>query len=238
MFLQISIVNSSAILVTFFIKHSLIISSKRPEPKGSSTELAFLKFLEEICGMNYESVRKQYTITQKFPFNSLRKRMSCLIVDPNILGKKNRLVSKGASEILLEACTRFHSFQSDEILSMTLERRAEITSAIEKMASQALRTLILAYRDFEGPESFASFSLPSIFCQDIHEKDAKGVFSVEKDNLIFFGIVGIKDILRPEVPAAIETCKRAGIKVRMVTGDNKITARAIGSFPHLYFQLQ
>lgn len=61
------------------------------------------------------------------------------------------------------------------------------------------------------------------------EKDAKGVFAIEKTNLTFFGIVGIKDILRKEVPKAIETCKKAGIKVRMVTGDNKITARAIGS---------
>ena len=53
---------------------------------------------------------------------------------------------------------------------------------------------------------------------------------MEKSNLILFGVVGIKDILRPEVPDAISTCKKAGIKVRMVTGDNKITARAIGKF--------
>lgn len=65
---------------------------------------------------------------------------------------------------------------------------------------------------------------------DLNDKDSKGVFAVEKLNLIFFGVVGIKDILRKEVPKAIETCKRAGIKVRMVTGDNKLTARAIGPF--------
>lgn len=63
---------------------------------------------------------------------------------------------------------------------------------------------------------------------DLTEKDSKGVFQVEKENLVFFGLVGIKDILRKEVPKSIQICKQAGIKVRMVTGDNKITARAIG----------
>jgi len=52
---------------------------------------------------------------------------------------------------------------------------------------------------------------------------------VEKKNLTFLGVVGIKDILRKEVPQSIATCKKAGIKVRMITGDNKITARAIGT---------
>lgn len=52
--------------------------------------------------------------------------------------------------------------------------------------------------------------------------------TVEKSGLIFFGIVGIKDILRKEVPQAISACKRAGIRVCMITGDNKFTARAIG----------
>jgi Ca2+ transporting ATPase len=54
-----------------------------------------------------------------------------------------------------------------------------------------------------------------------------GVFDVEKQNLIFFAIVGVKDIPRPEVAGAIESCKLAGIRVRMVTGDNIVTARAI-----------
>ena len=58
-------------------------------------------------------------------------------------------------------------------------------------------------------------------------KDEKGVFSIEKSGLTLIAILGIKDILRKEVPDAVADCKRAGIKVRMVTGDNKITARAI-----------
>lgn len=57
--------------------------------------------------------------------------------------------------------------------------------------------------------------------------DNLGVYEVEKHNLTFLGIVGVKDIPRPEVPHAIECCKKAGIRVRMVTGDNIVTARAI-----------
>jgi len=66
--------------------------------------------------------------------------------------------------------------------------------------------------------------------EDIKEVDRKGVHSVEKSDLVFFGLVGIKDLVRKEVPQAIATCKKAGIKVCMITGDNKITARAIGNF--------
>ena len=82
------------------------------------------------------------------------------------------------------------------------------------MATQSLRTIGLAYRDLNGSE-------------DLTNKNDKGVYDVETENLTLIAIVGIKDILRPEVPGAVANCKTAGIKVRMVTGDNKITARAI-----------
>ena len=65
------------------------------------------------------------------------------------------------------------------------------------------------------------------FSIDIVTKDEKGVYKIEKTNLIVLGVCGIKDILRQEVTKAVVQCKLAGIKVRMVTGDNKLTARAI-----------
>lgn len=65
---------------------------------------------------------------------------------------------------------------------------------------------------------------------DIEEVDQKGVHVIEKSDLTFFGLVGIKDMIRREVPQAIAACKKAGIKVCMITGDNKITARAVGRF--------
>ncbi len=59
------------------------------------------------------------------------------------------------------------------------------------------------------------------------EKDERGVFKVETHDLTMIALLGIKDILRQEVPGAIATCKSAGVRVRMVTGDNLLTARAI-----------
>lgn len=81
------------------------------------------------------------------------------------------------------------------------------------MAEESLRTLCFAYKD--------------IGIEDIDTADNLGVYEVEKHNLVFIAVIGVKDIPRPEVPRAIEECKLAGIRVRMVTGDNIVTARAI-----------
>lgn len=59
------------------------------------------------------------------------------------------------------------------------------------------------------------------------DKDGNGVYDIERSNLVLIAIVGVKDVPRPEVPGAIVKCKKAGIKVRMVTGDNIVTAKAI-----------
>ena len=82
------------------------------------------------------------------------------------------------------------------------------------MANKALRCIGLAYRD-----------IPAGF--DIEGKDEEGNPIVESSDLILIGITGIKDPIRPEVPKAVSKCKEAFIKVRMVTGDNVQTARAI-----------
>ena len=79
------------------------------------------------------------------------------------------------------------------------------------MAGKALRTICFAYKDLSMRE-------------DLTTKDSKGVFNVETRDLTLLGILGIKDVLRQEVPKAIRQCRMAGIKVRMVTGDNKLTA--------------
>ena len=82
------------------------------------------------------------------------------------------------------------------------------------MAGQGLRTIVLAYKNCNNNEN-------------TDEKDDHGIYTCEKSQLTLLGVLGIKDILRKEVPSAIQSCKTAGIKVRMVTGDNKITATAI-----------
>lgn len=86
--------------------------------------------------------------------------------------------------------------------------------AIVGMAKQSLRTLCFAYK--EVGEGF-----------QLGECDDKGIYEIEKSGFVLLIIIGVKDIPREEVPKAIRNCKKAGITVRMVTGDNIITARAI-----------
>lgn len=81
------------------------------------------------------------------------------------------------------------------------------------MAKKGLRTLCLAYRDLDGSEDL----------KGMNDK----LYRVESQGLTFLAVVGIMDTLREGVKEAVETCERAGITVRMVTGDNKDTARAI-----------
>jgi magnesium-transporting ATPase (P-type) len=87
-------------------------------------------------------------------------------------------------------------------------------NAILEMANKSLRTLCIGYKKLGVHD-------------DIETKDNKGVFDAEKKDFIVLAIIGVQDIPRPEVPAAIAQCHKAGIKVRMVTGDNLITAKAI-----------
>ena len=92
--------------------------------------------------------------------------------------------------------------------------RNRVEKSIETMAGRALRTICLAYKEVTARE-------------DLTTKDGKGVFAAETSGLILVAVLGIKDILRQEVPRAISLCRLAGIKVRMVTGDTKLTAKAI-----------
>ena len=149
----------------------------------------------------------------KFPFSSKRKRMSMVIKLPD---GKLRLVIKGASEIVLTACKDYVKKSNFQTVTLDSNGKKMVESAIESMASKALRTICIAYKDVDNFES-----------SDFKRKDAKDVYDAEISGFTLVGVLGIKDILRQEVPGAVAKCKKAGIKVRMVTGDNKLTARAI-----------
>ena len=136
---------------------------------------------------------------EEIPFNSSRKMMSVVYK----LNKKNLVFTKGAPEILLPKCSAIQKGASSIIL--TQQERAKILATNAAMTQGALRTLAVAYKE---------------------------VREIQKDQLeeqlIFIGLLGIKDPPREEVKNAIETCIRAGIAVKMITGDNKETALSIG----------
>ena len=91
----------------------------------------------------------------------------------------------------------------------------EVEKTIQKMASNALRTIGVCYKQVD--KSQCDFETP----------DQRGVYNFEKGGFTFVALFGIRDAIREEVPGSIRQCFEAGIQVRMVTGDNKITARAI-----------
>lgn len=181
---------------------------------GSKTEIALLEFMERVS-VDFEKVQEMFIPKGaiKFPFSSQRKRMSTVIIDSTSSTGRTMLL-KGASEFILASCTKFYSFEMDTVSSMTSDLKQQTEQAIKNMADSALRTIGIAFKEVSENDDFTT-------------KDEKNVFEIEKRDFTLIAILGIKDILRPEVPGAVAKCRRAGIKVRMVTGDNVDTATAI-----------
>ncbi|XP_042315274.1 LOW QUALITY PROTEIN: plasma membrane calcium-transporting ATPase 1-like [Sceloporus undulatus] len=180
---------------------------------GNKTECALLGLLLEL-NQNYEAVRikiPEEKLYKVYTFNSDRKSMSTVLKNED---GSFQLFSKGASEILLQKCTRLLNGAGAPAPFSKKDRGNVIKNVIAPMASEGLRTICLAFRDF-----------PAGFDQSDHS-----VWDNEDDiitGLTCIAVVGIEDPVRPEVPDAIKKCQSAGIVVRMVTGDNINTARAI-----------
>ncbi|XP_003792298.1 plasma membrane calcium-transporting ATPase 4 [Otolemur garnettii] len=179
-----------------------------PRQVGNKTECALLGFVTDLK-QDYQAVRNEVPeekFYKVYTFNSVRKSMSTVIRSPT---GGFRMFSKGASEIILRKCNRILDQKGEAMPFKSKDRDDMVRTVIEPMASEGLRTICLAYRDFEDGE-------PSW--------DSENEILTE---LTCIAVVGIEDPVRPEVPEAIAKCKRAGITVRMVTGDNINTARAI-----------
>lgn len=181
-----------------------------PRQVGNKTECGLLGFVTDLK-QDYQAVRSEMPeekLFKVYTFNSVRKSMSTVIRKPE---GGFRVFSKGASEIMLRKCDRILNKEGEIVPFKSKDRDNMVRNVIEPMASEGLRTIGIAYRDFDGEEP-----------------------SWENENeiltgLICIAVVGIEDPVRPEVPDAINKCKRAGITVRMVTGDNVNTARAIAT---------
>ncbi|ETO59667.1 calcium-translocating P-type ATPase, PMCA-type [Phytophthora nicotianae P1976] len=178
-----------------------------PEHTGNKTECALLQYIRD-GGVEYDEIRANNEIVHMLTFSSAKKRMSVVVRRGD---SKCRVYTKGATEVVLGLCKQMQRTNGmTEALSGA--RKSEIgANVIEKYASQGYRTLCLSYRDLDVPAEEVNNWVDE---------------DVEKD-LTCVAIVGIEDPVRPEVPGAIQHCKRAGITVRMVTGDNITTARSI-----------
>ncbi|KAK1776755.1 putative calcium P-type ATPase [Copromyces sp. CBS 386.78] len=186
---------------------------------GSKTETALLEFAKDHLAMGpIAEERANAKMLHLIPFDSGRKCMGIVVALDN---GKARLYVKGASEIMLEKCTQTLRDPSNGITAgpMTNENRETILKLIETYARNSLRTIGIIYRDFP--------QWPPAKARPTGEDKEEIVFEDICNQMIFVGMVGIKDPLRPGVPEAVQLCQKAGVVVRMVTGDNKITAEAI-----------
>lgn len=187
-------------------------SNKEYEVQGNKTEAAMLIMLKEM-GINYKEIRDDFEHNRRirivYTFSSKMKRMGCIVENDK---KEVVLHSKGASEIILGLCTKY--LNDDGTTSpMTDAKKTEFGNTIEELARTGLRTLGIAYKKIDSNSGVVE--------EEWHEREL-----MEQD-LTLIGIVGIKDPLRKEVVDAVAQCKRSGIFVRMVTGDNILTAQHI-----------
>eukprot|EP00741_Cyanophora_paradoxa_P012330 tig00020607_g11915.t1 len=176
------------------------------ERVGSRTECVLLAWLEREAGLGpaeLAAARRGAALRAVFPFSSAVKSMTTIVRTED---GGFRLHVKGAPERLLARCERAAGPDGREGPLGPAEREA-LLAEVERMAASGLRTLCLAYAEAEE-DGGAAWEGPG----------APG------GPLTFLAFVGIKDPVRKEVPAAVEACKRAGITVRMCTGDNALTA--------------
>ncbi|KAG0531958.1 hypothetical protein BDA96_04G066800 [Sorghum bicolor] len=178
------------------------------EVTGSPTEKAILSWGLDLR-MKFAEERSRSSIIHVSPFNSEKKRAGVAVVarDSDV-----HVHWKGAAEIVLALCTSWLDVDGSAHV-MTPDKADQLKKLIEDMAEQSLRCIAFAYRNLDlkvvpSEEQIINWQLPD-------------------NELILIGIIGMKDPCRPEVRDAVELCKKAGVKVRMVTGDNLKTARAI-----------
>lgn len=177
------------------------VEDDNKEVSGEPTEAALVQYAISKNLNKNELLQKQPRIDE-YPFDSSRKLMSTIHQD----GNGYIQYTKGAPDVLIARCTKI--LKDGAVQPMTKEDRTEILKANKSMADNALRVLAAAYTTYTDTKSFAS-------------KEA-----IEQ-NLIFIGLTGMIDPVRPEVKQAISTCKSAGITPIMITGDHLDTAVAI-----------
>lgn len=186
-------------------------SGSIPEFSGSPTEKAILSWAVLELGMVMEKMKQGYTILHVETFNSEKKRSGV-----SIKRKGDDTVHvhwKGAAEMILAMCSQY--YDSDGLIkSMEETGRRKFEQIIQGMAASSLRCIAFAYKQIsDEPECRNNETQPRL----------------REEGLTLMGIVGLKDPSRPGARKAVEACKYAGVSVKMITGDNVFTAKAIAA---------
>ncbi|PIN08810.1 Calcium transporting ATPase [Handroanthus impetiginosus] len=181
-------------------------SGSSVEYSGSPTEKAILCWAVENLGMDIEKMKQDYTILEVETFNSEKKRSGVLIrnkVDDSVY-----IHWKGAAEMILSMCSSYLDFTSKPE-SMTEEKRSQFDKIIQGMAASSLRCIAFAYKKIDKTPTTSD--------------------NLSENELTLLGVLGIKDPCRPGARKAIESCRLAGVDIKMITGDNVFTAKAIAT---------
>lgn len=193
-------------MLNLFLRASTLCTNASYDGKniiGDTTEGALIVAAAK-AGLTKKDLEAAYPRVHEVPFTSERKRMTTVHKTPE--GKIVAYV-KGAPEVILERCS--HIFKNDQVKKLTAKEKQAILQVNEKMASDALRVLGVAYKE-----------LPSSNPESLSEEE------IERD-LVFLGLAGMIDPPREEAKIANKKCQEAGIKTVMITGDHKLTATAI-----------
>ena len=170
------------------------------KPIGNPTESALLLWLD-AQGKDYEELRKQVNVLKQLPFSTERKMMATLAE----VDGETYLFVKGAPEIVMKKC-----IIEDRMLKQTAEE-------LDEWQHKAMRTLAFAYKKIE-----------TSIMRTSRTSTAEVVALLDANDLQLQAIAAIADPIRPDVPAAVQECRHAGIEVKVVTGDTAATALEIG----------
>ena len=170
------------------------------EAKGEPTEVAITN-AALLNGISKSYLYEQMPRINELPFDSTRKMMTTI----HKIGNKYRIITKGASDVLIRKCTKY--YKNGQILPV-FEIEELIKLQNQEMAQRALRVIAVAYKDVD--------TMPNL-------NSAENV----ENNLVFCGLIGMIDPPREGVKEAVSTCRKAGIKTVMITGDHLQTAKAI-----------
>ncbi|KAK6243266.1 hypothetical protein QUC31_009675 [Theobroma cacao] len=180
-------------------------STSVPEIYASPTEKAILSWAVMDLGLNIDEPKQSCELIHVEAFNSEKKRSGVLIRRSN-----DRVLAthwKGAAEMILAMCSYYYD-KNGISNSMNDEERMQIGKVIESMADKSLRCIAFAHTN-------------------VIQENEQISTKLEETGLTWLGLVGLKDPCRPGVKEAVESCKKAGVNIKMITGDNMHTAKAI-----------
>ncbi|KAL3518030.1 hypothetical protein ACH5RR_020619 [Cinchona calisaya] len=176
-----------------------------PEISGTPTESALLSWAVFDMQLNIQQLKHAYEILYVEPFNSEKKRSGVLVRNND-----SRIIHvhwKGAAEMILAMCSNYY-VRNGMPIGIDGQEKRQLEMIIQDMACRSLRCIAFA-------------------CKRLTEESQLGYEHLPDTGLTLLGFVGLKDPCRPEVKDAVESCRKAGVTIKMITGDNIFTARSI-----------